>query len=443
MRGWIMTGAAAASLAIGSVGTAQPPVQTGPAKAATSARVDAKAVVAEVRKVLAANYVLPEMRPRLDAALAAGLAAGRYDVENPALLAERLNADMAAVAHDKHLGLQYDPAQAALIGTQQNDAQQDGAAFRRMAQVRNHGITEMKVLPGNVRYIAIDGFIWTGEESARAYDNAMHFLKGGDAAIIDVRRNGGGSPAGVNHVISHFLEPNRKIVTFYMGGDPAEPVTTLADVAAGRMIGKPLYVLTSGGSASAAEEFVGHVKGFGIGELIGGNTAGAGFRNTFFAIPGGFAFSVSVGRAVLASTGKDWEGKGIPPDTEVDPDKALDVAQLHALRKLAANAAPGEKKAYEGMLTLLAAKAEPVATALPLQAYAGRFGERVISVEQGKLVFQRDGGPRVPLVPVAANTFALDNDGGTRLSFAVAGASTTGFEMIRGDGSRVSASRTQ
>ena len=441
MRGVIMAGAAA--LAIGSTGAAQPPSQGPAASAAATARIDSKAVVAEVRKVLAANYVLPEMRPKLDAALAAGLAAGRYEVDSPALLAERLNADMAAVAHDKHLGIQYDPEQASLIGARQDDVQQDGAAFRRMAQLRNHGITEMKVLPGNVRYIAIDGFVWTGEESAKAYDNAMHFLKGGDAAIIDVRRNGGGSPAGVNHVISHFLEPNRKTVTFYMGGDPAEPVTTLADVAAGRMIGKPLYVLTSRGSASAAEEFVGHVKGFGIGEVIGGNTAGAGFRNTFFAIPGGFAFSVSVGRAVLASTGKDWEGKGIAPDTAVDPEKALDVAQLHALRKLAANASPGEKKAYESMLKLLAAKTEPVATALPLQAYAGRFGERVISVEQGRLVFQRDGGPRVPLVAIAANAFALDNDGGTQLSFAVAGTSTTGFEMIRGDGSRVSVSRTQ
>jgi hypothetical protein len=432
---------AAAALAAGASGPAQPPAE--PAAQAASARLDVKAVVAEVRKVLAANYVLPEMRPKLDAALAAGLAAGRYDVGDPAQLADRLNADMAAVAHDKHLGLHYDPRQAALIGTRRDDERQDGPAFQRLAQLRNHGITEMKVLPGNVRYVAIDGFVWTGEDSARAYDQAMQFLKGGDAVIIDLRRNGGGSTAAGRHVISHFLERNRKIVTFYMGGNPAEPVTTLAEVPSGRMVGKPLYVLTSGGSASAAEEFIGHVKGFGIGEVIGANSAGAGFRNTFFAIPGGFAFSVSVGRAVLASTGSDWEGRGIAPDTAVDPAKALDVAQLHALRKIAATAAPGEKKAIEAAMTLLAAKADPVATALPLQAYAGRFGERVISVEEGRLVFQRDGGPKVPLVPIAANAFALDSDGATQLSFAVAGTSATALEIVRGDGSKVSAARTQ
>ena len=48
--------------------------------------------------------------------------------------------------------------------------------------------------------------------------------------------------------------------------------------------------------------------------------------------------SVSVGRAVLASTGKDWEGVGIAPTTKVDQDKALEVAQIHALRKLAVTA---------------------------------------------------------------------------------------------------------
>ena len=51
------------------------------------------------------------------------------------------------------------------------------------------------------------------------------------------------------------------------------------------MVGKPLYVLTSGGTASAAEEFTGHVAGYKLGELIGENTAGAGFRNEFYPLP--------------------------------------------------------------------------------------------------------------------------------------------------------------
>lgn len=73
------------------------------------------------------------------------------------------------------------------------------------------------------------------------------------------------------------------------------------------MVGKPLYVLTSGGTGSAAEGFVGHVGGYRLGEVVGETTAGAGFRNDLLPIAGGFILSVSVARAVLASTGKDWE----------------------------------------------------------------------------------------------------------------------------------------
>ncbi len=83
---------------------------------AHASQIDAKAVVADVQRILDANYVLPEMRPKLSAALSQGLAAGRYNVSDPSVLAERINADMSAVAHDKHLGMQYDPAQAGAAG---------------------------------------------------------------------------------------------------------------------------------------------------------------------------------------------------------------------------------------------------------------------------------------------------------------------------------------
>ena len=95
------------------------------------------------------------MRPKLDSALAKGLAAGRYDVSEPAVLVERVNADLAAVTPDKHLGLQYDPRSAAAAeqaGRRDDDGPASPEAIRR-AQSINHGFTEMKVLPGNVRYV--------------------------------------------------------------------------------------------------------------------------------------------------------------------------------------------------------------------------------------------------------------------------------------------------
>ena len=411
-----------------------------------AAKVDGKAAVSEIRRILAQNYVLPDVRPKLDAALAKGLAGGRYAVSDPELLVERINADMAAVAHDKHLGMHYDPAEAAALAAQPPGGGADDAPPTAddvlAAKRRNHGIVQMKIFPGNIRYIESNGFVWAGASSAQAYDDAMRFLQGGDAAIIDLRNNGGGSPEAVQYMISHFLEPNRPIVTFHMGASGTNSLSSLPSVPAGRMVGKPLYVLTSGMSASAAEEFIGHVAGFKLGEVIGENTAGAGFRNTFFPVPGGFVISVSVGRAVLASTGKDWEGVGIAPTTKVDAGKALEVAQVHAMRRLAATAAPQAKSALEAYATVLSAQIDPVATALPLSAYAGKFGERTVVLENGKLVFQRGSGPKFTIVPIDANQFAFVDAPSERLRYSVAGNSATGFELTRSDGSRVIASRT-
>ena len=417
-----------------------------PAAPPAVAPADGRAVVAALRKVLAENYVLPEVRPKLDAALAKGLAAGRYDVSDPGILVDRVNADLKAVTPDRHLGLNYDPRTAAAsvaerAATQDEDGPASPEAIRQ-AQSRNHGFTEMKVLLGNVRYVNMQGFVWTGPKSAEAYDNAMRFLKEGDAAIIDIRQNGGGSPEGVQYLVSHFMEPNRPLMTFHMAGNRTDTTATLANLPAGRMVGKPLYVLTSGRSASAAEEFAGHIDGFKLGELIGETTAGAGFRNQFFPLPGGYLVSVSVGRAVLASTGKDWEAVGIKPGTAVAPDKALDVAQVHALRKLAAAAEPRDKARYEGAAALLAAKVDPVATALPLAAYAGTFGERKVWVEEGRLAFQREGGPKLAMIAVGPNLFAFENDPMTRVEYKVAGNAATAFDLLRGDGSKVEAQRT-
>ena len=139
-----------------------------------------------------------------------GWPTGRYNVSDPSVLAERINADLAAVAHDHHLGMHSDPKQAAELAARPHGAGADDAPPTaeeiRFADRLNHGILQLKVLPGNIRYLETIGFFWGGEKTEEAYDNAMRFLKGGDAIIIDMRQNGGGSPDAVRYMISHFLE---------------------------------------------------------------------------------------------------------------------------------------------------------------------------------------------------------------------------------------------
>lgn len=408
------------------------PAPAGPAPAAAPTplpALDSRAVIAEVRRVLAGRYVLPERRPALDAIFARGLAAGRYNVTDPAELAERINADLATAGHDRHLNFRLDPQQAGQLAAGGGPAADD-SGYERQVRAGNHGVTSLRVLPGNVRYMEYDGFQWIGPDSAAALETAMRFLSGGDAVIIDLRRNGGGSPDAVQYIISHFLPAGRPLVTFYMNGNPSpDRLETLPDVPAGRMVGKPLYVLISGGTASAAEEFTGHVGGYHLGELVGENTAGAGFRNELLPVQGRFVLSVSVGRAVLASTGRDWEAVGLAPTVPAPIAGALDVAQGLALHRLAAAAAGPERARLEAMAEGIAARAEHRTPALALDAYAGAYGERVVSVGDGKLWMRRGTRAPLALVPLGGNIFTLDVDPSARLSFEISGAAATAFAM--------------
>ncbi|MBX3562318.1 MAG: S41 family peptidase [Sphingomonas sp.] len=409
----IMLTGLAASIAPPAIMAAQ-----GQPPAAPAAQADPRAVVAQVRRILAERYVLPERRPALDAILARGLAAGRYDVSDPATLADRISSDLAEAGNDKHLGFSYNPQQAAMLSRQPEGGPPNPEIFRSMARANNHGVSELRVLPGNIRYMNYTSFMWTGPDSAAALERAMRFLADGDAVIIDLRYNGGGSPAAVQYIVSHFLPPDRPLVEFHMGGQP-EPdrLSTLAELPAGRMIGKPLYVLTSRGSASAAEEFTGHVAGFRLGETVGATTAGAAFRNELVPVAGGYVLSVSVGRPVLAATGGDWEATGIAPTVPADVERALDVAQLHALRRLAAEG-PEPQRAQRGALAeAVAARLEPRAPARRLDAYAGRFGIRRVTAEDGRLFYQVEDRPRIALIPLGGDRFALESSPGTRLDF--------------------------
>jgi hypothetical protein len=424
----VLSFGAVSMLALGMPAAAQQPA---PASPAAAAALDSRAVVAEVRRIIAERYVLPERRPALDAILAQGLASGRYDVRDPAVLAERVNADLDTAGHDRHLNFSLNPRQAEILAAGRRE-QPDNSGYERQVRNANHGVSELRVLPGNVRYMAYDGFMWLGPESAAALDNAMRFLAGGEAVIVDLRRNGGGSPEAVQYLISHFLPADRPLVTFYMNGRPeADRLSTLAELPAGRMVGKPLYVLISGGTGSAAEEFTGHVGGYRIGELVGANTSGAGFRNDVLPVGGQFVLSVSVGRAVLASTGRDWEAVGHAPTIPAEVGAALDAAYAHALRRLAGTAAdPRDRARLTAIAEGVAARGERHQAALPLAAYAGDYGERAILAEDGRLYYRRaPTRARIALIALGGNRFALDSDPGLRLDFQIEGDRATGFAM--------------
>jgi len=63
-------------------------------------------VVDQVRALVEANYIFPEVAAKVSRVLAAGLASGRYPAGLPAL-ATAVTADLQSVNGDKHLRLKY------------------------------------------------------------------------------------------------------------------------------------------------------------------------------------------------------------------------------------------------------------------------------------------------------------------------------------------------
>jgi hypothetical protein len=412
-----------------------PQAATKPQAPSTAAvtRLQPGAVVRTIRQVIARRYVILEKRAPLDKLLARGLASGRYSVADEATLVRRINEDLGS-ANDRHLVLRFDPQQAKLLQSAPGDPKSADEAFEEIARARNYGITELRVLDGNVRSATFDGFIWTGHESAEAYGTAMRFLKDGAAVIIDLRRNGGGSPEAVHYVISHFVPAHTPLVDFHMESR-LEPdrIKAAAGRPAGSMLGKPLYVLTSARTASAGEEFVGHVLGYKLGEVIGERTAGAAFRNDFFDVGQGFVLSVSVGRPVLASTGGDWERTGFAPTTATDAARAFDVAQAQAKERLARIASDETRSA---------SAAAQVTPALPLEAYAGEFEQGVVALEGGHLVVNAPGGP-ARLVPLGGHSFAIEGDPRVKTEFIEKGGIIEAVRVTRPDGSQITQRRTK
>lgn len=274
------------------------------AAAPAAAQVDEQAAVGEVVRLVRERYVVAEKRAATIERLQASLASGRYG-EDPQAFAARVTEDLRAVTQDGHMSLNHDPGQAAALGVRTSDETRTGAYWEARARSINHGVVELKILPGDVRYMNLVGFVWTGDESRQAMTDAMRFLGGGKAAIIDLRSNGGGSPESVRYLTSHFVPAGTHLIDFDMPEGDTRSVAE-AELPAGRMIGKPLYVLTSGHAASAAEEFASHVALFKLGELVGETTVGAAHRNDLFPVAGGFMASISVGRPIRPVSKGNW-----------------------------------------------------------------------------------------------------------------------------------------
>jgi hypothetical protein len=287
------------------------------------------AAIEAIAAALAENYVFPETGDQMSASLLRSLASGAYDsITSEAMFARRLTDDLRAICNDRHLSVRpgtMDPE----VAEEAQLTEADLAAMRR----DNFAFRKTEILPGNIGYVKFDGFSGVKEAEPTAAA-AMNFVAHCDALILDLRENGGGSPDMINFICGYLFDSPTLLNRFY--NRPTDSTTesySRAEVPGPRFgQTKPVYVLTSAGTFSGAEELCYDLQNLKRGIVVGEVTGGG--AHPVMGMPAGDRFIIRVpyARAINPVTETNWEGVGIKPDIEVPADRALDAA-VEAARK--------------------------------------------------------------------------------------------------------------
>lgn len=373
-------------------------------------------VIDSLNAILGDNYVFPEVAKEMAALLDKRFEEGAYDaVYNPQEYAQQLTADLQSISHDLHLRVNFAPDQIARMREMEARPDNDGPDPEqlRMQSFGNYGFQEVKMLEGNIGYLDLRSFqdaSYAGETASAA----MNFLSNSSALIIDLRNNGGGSPSMIQLITSYLYDQYEDPVHlnnfYWRPTDETTQTWTLPHVP-GKRLGRDadVYVLTSGRTFSAAEEFTYNLKNLERATIVGETTGGG-------AHPGGtqiatdrFVVWVPSGRAINPITKTNWEGTGVSPHVEAPQEDALIKAHVMALEKLAEEEGPLQQR-YQWYVPALKAKLDPAAPSEDLlRSYAGKYGPRTLTFVDGVLYYNRDDNAPKPLVPLSDDMFFMED----------------------------------
>ncbi|MBC7788868.1 MAG: S41 family peptidase, partial [Anaerolineae bacterium] len=98
---------------------------------------------------------------------------------------------------------------------------------------------------------------------------------------------------------------------------------------------KPVYLLTSKSTFSAAEGFAYDLQALGRAIIVGEPTGGGAHPYENVKLDEHYVLGLPVSRSVNPITGRNWQGTGVRPDVAVPADSAYTVALRLAHERLA------------------------------------------------------------------------------------------------------------
>ncbi|MBN8842446.1 MAG: S41 family peptidase [Sphingomonadales bacterium] len=371
-----------------------------------------RAVVEDLGRTLAANYVFPEKAATIAATLRAHLDKGDYDdAGDKTALASELTRDLIAASNDLHFFVGVDPAFVTDFAAKRDPLQYAALRDReRQAEQRgNFGFTDLRILDGNVAYVGLSHFA----DPELGYDAAaatMRFIENSDAVIYDLRYNNGGALEMAQLLASQLFrgDKDQELFDYYYSDDGKRIERgqwVLPALPAKRLTGKPVYILTASTSFSAAEWFAYSLRKLGRATIVGERTAGGAHPVDRKPVGNDFFVQVPIGQIKDPVDRGDFEGQGVMPDHAVASADALAVAHRLALADIA-RADPAKKAEADWLAPLFAAPAK-IAPA-ELKAVTGRYEGRRIDLADGKLLYTWRDRFRLQLQPLGGDLFALE-----------------------------------
>jgi C-terminal processing protease CtpA/Prc len=278
------------------------------------------------------HYVFPDTAKQIETLLRKRQHDGAYDrMVNGEQFAAQLTADMASVAHDRHMKVKFSPKR------MRSDRALEAILYAASpaAPNRNRGVENADHLSPAIGYLRITSFP-PPDLVATKYASAMDRLADTDALIIDVRSNRGGSPQSVALLVSYFVDRRTRLNDVWSRDSGVTRQFWTEERLDGRRYGgkKPVVILAGPGTASAGEDFTYTMQALKRATVIGEPSWGGAHPVEFYRLGGHFYAGIPNSRSISPITLMNWEGSGVTPDVATPPANALAVAKDLLQRQL-------------------------------------------------------------------------------------------------------------
>jgi C-terminal processing protease CtpA/Prc len=230
--------------------------------------------------------------------------------------ADAITQDMFEIAHDVHLTLTI---------RQKNDVTLPPVASVRFL---DNGIALIEI----TRFPSVHGE--RGADAIREINDAFMLAARATALIIDVRDNPGGDASSVALATSYLFPPKPELLALYNYRSEVTPGENrtwekLPHEVSGAyrpLADKPVCVLISKDTFSAAEEFAYNLQQMKRATIIGERTKGGAHPSKRHLIEGTFVLSLPFAETINPISHTNWESVGIIPDMECASQDAVKVA---------------------------------------------------------------------------------------------------------------------